>query len=75
MITKKFIMLASELCAMAICADSNCSLKEIEDFANQTNPTGINSPWKISENNFADGRTNPCECQQDSGRKHYLLNC
>ena len=47
----------------------------IEQLVNQLSPTGIDSKWKISTENFKDGTPNPTECKQDKNRVHYLLNC
>lgn len=43
---------------------------------NRTHPTGIGSKWQISSDpTFRTGQTNPCVCEKDPDRKHYLVEC
>ncbi len=43
----------------------------------QTIPTGLRSPWALSEDKaFRTGEPNPCPCEnQPNTRMHYLFNC
>jgi hypothetical protein len=67
---------ASGLCCMSVCADKRLTREEIERLANLQSPTGIGSPWKISsDDHFRAGNPNPCPCNVDGSRVHYLLNC
>lgn len=64
------------ICAVSVCAPKDTPRDEIEAWVNQESPTGISSPWAISEDDFASGESNPCPCdQQPEERLHYLLNC
>jgi hypothetical protein len=48
----------------------------VEAEVNRTHPTGISSPWRLSENEtFKGGENNPCVCEHDQTRLHWLLNC
>lgn len=59
---------------LSICVPAEMSVEEIERAANANEPTGVN-PWKISSDKFFTGQDNPCPCDKQSGRKHYLLSC
>ena len=47
----------------------------IEAEVNRVNPSGVSSPWKITDEAFASGAPNPHPCEEDGGRNHYLLVC
>jgi len=50
--------------------------KRIEQMVNQKNPTGIQSKWVISKDDFRTGETNPCPCERNpKTHKHYLMEC
>ena len=52
------------------------TIKQITKELNIINPTGVSSKWKLSEDKFfANGQSNPCQCENDPSRKHYLFNC
>ncbi len=71
----KFEIYSKGLVSMSICTDLE-EEKDIEAIANTQNPTGIESKWKISKDtHFSSGETNPCECEQDSDSRHFLLEC
>lgn len=58
------------------CVPKDMSIEDIEKGVNTQLPTGISSRWAISKDKtFRQGKSNPCECDQDSNKKHYLLNC
>lgn len=62
--------------AVSVCAPKDTSCEAIEAWVNTESPTGISSPWAISDDEFADGHPNPCPCDQEpKARLHYLLNC
>jgi hypothetical protein len=70
-----FRIISKGIVYMTVCTNSN-NKKDIEEFANTENPTGINNKWKISKDKkFHTGETNPCLCEKEKGFKHYLLNC
>jgi hypothetical protein len=64
------------ICHMQVCAYGETPPERVEERANQLNPTGISSRWKIvtgeelGEENLA-----PAPCEQFRGRIHYLLSC
>ena len=62
--------------ACSACVPKDMSKEDIEQAVNAKLPTGISSQWKISEDEkFREGLTNPCVCEADSNKLHYLLNC
>ncbi|MDD4026998.1 MAG: hypothetical protein PHO75_02300 [Candidatus Shapirobacteria bacterium] len=63
------------LCYCSVCVPKAMKSKDIEKITNIMNPTGITSQWKIDKENFKGGEKNPCECDTDPNRKHYLLKC
>lgn len=70
----KIDIYAVGLCSMSICTDKKTTIKEIEEEANASHPTGIKSRWKIS-GKFSDKQHNPCACDLDANKLHYLLKC
>lgn len=62
--------------SMSVCVKAEATRDEVEEAANRASPTGIDSRWHISEDaTFRTGEPNPCPCQDEPGRFHYLLNC
>lgn len=66
---------SSGLCSCSVCAEKSKDIKSITKELNAINPTGISSKWQLSKSNFQTGETNPCECNSDSERLHYLFEC
>jgi hypothetical protein len=73
----KVIVYSSGVVSCSVCVECGLSIKEIEKEVNAINPTGVGSKWEISKDKtFSDGKhTNPCICESDNTRLHYLLNC
>lgn len=64
------------VCAASVCVPKETPKEIVEQWANEYQPTGISSDWKISEDKtFKTGELNPCVCEHDSSRVHYLLTC
>jgi len=59
----------------SVCVEKELSRSEIEREVNLVNPTGIDSRWKISNEDFADKNKNPHKCEKDKNRLHYLMVC
>ena len=46
------------------------------DWLNSNYPTGLAHQWDFSKDEkFTSGEPNPCPCEQESGRTHYLFDC
>lgn len=64
------------LCMASCCAPNGMTREEVEVSVNAQEPTGIQSSWQISGEDFATGQTNPCPCNTAPGtRRHWLLEC
>lgn len=60
----------------SVCVPKDWTHKQIERAVNALNSTGIESEWKISSDpTFYTGGPNPKQCEQDSERIHYLMEC
>jgi len=71
----KFTVLAVGLCKLSVCTDE-ADPQVIEALSNADQPTGLSHKWTLDPAaNFASGETNPCVCEKDPHRKHYLLHC
>jgi hypothetical protein len=70
-----FVVLSWGLVYMTVCVEKSVTRETIEQKANFSQPTGVSSPWRISEENFRGGEPNPCPCPKLGDRLHYLLNC
>ena len=68
-----------EAYSIGICAASVCTSLPVDkavEKMNATNPTGISSPWSLSEDKtFHGGGQNGCACPDHEGNKHWLLVC
>lgn len=63
------------VCA-SVCAPEHLDAEQVADALNRQEPTGISSRWRVSDDpQFRSGQTNPCPCEQDSSRRHWLLSC
>lgn len=73
---KTVIIYSKGLCHCSVCAPKDLSVEEVVAEVNLIYPTGIFSNWSPSEDKtFATGDPNPCVCQDDPNRLHYLLDC
>lgn len=60
----------------SVCAEKNLTPDEVAQEVNQVSPAGTTHGWQISEDEkFKGGNPNPCVCEQDDDRLHYLLEC
>lgn len=66
------VMIYSEgLLFLSVCVAKDMPLEEVESDVNRLRPTGISSPWSISD----EKKSHPFPCDQDDSHVHYLLNC
>ena len=62
--------------AASVCAPSDMPREKVAQQTNAKSPTGISSPWQFSQDEtFKGGQPNPCPCEQDPTRTHYLMEC
>lgn len=67
---------ATGLCAASVCAPNDMHPDEVARLTNISRPTGIESQWQLStDKTFKGGEPNPCVCEQDNTRLHYLMVC
>lgn len=60
----------------SVCAPADMSLPDVEAAVNAQHPTGIESPWRKSDDStFASGEPNPCPCSDGGDRLHWLMDC
>lgn len=64
----------------SVCALKTMPIEEVVAEVNRINPTGISGAWQKSEDtHFAskgkDALTNPCQCEDDETRQHWLMEC
>lgn len=64
------------LCYASACAPAEMGGGDVAEAVNAQMPTGIGSRWNISSDAaFKSGQSNPCECEHDKTRRHWLLDC
>lgn len=64
------------LCAASVCAPKEMPLDQITKQLNELHPTGMDNDWeKDPAPQFRQGGTNPCVCEKDPERMHYLFTC
>jgi hypothetical protein len=73
-IAVEFEVYTSGLCYMSVCTNL-ADKTAVEDHANATNPAGTRHGWKVTEPFFRTGQTNPCACNNNTGKYHWLLTC
>lgn len=60
----------------SVCAPKDMPIEEVTTEVNRQQPTGIASQWRLSEDKtFRGGEPNPCPCEADDTRIHYLFDC
>ena len=70
------IIYAIGLCHASVCAPNYVTEDALLDIVNRYRPTGIKANWIIAvSKKFRSGQTNPCRCEIQSDRLHYLLEC
>lgn len=69
----RLFVIATGLCYQSVCVPEAWDHERI---LNNVMPSGTRHGWQISkDHHFHTGETNPCECEQEDGRMHYLLVC
>lgn len=64
------------LCHCSVCAPKDMPPHEVEAGANIAHPTGLDHGWRVAGvSTFKGGEPNPCECNSDKSRLHYLMVC
>ena len=72
----KIHVYTSGLCYLSVCVPKDLPKERLEAAVNASAPTGIKSQWQIAEDKkFKTGEANPCQCEDDAERLHYLMNC
>ncbi len=60
----------------SVCAPTEMTRDEVAQSVNLARPNGTDKPWHISSDaTFTDGLPHPRACDQDSTRRHWLLDC
>lgn len=74
--TNKVELYSVGICHASACAPEAMTGDEVADAANGIQPTGLDHGWAISsDETFRSGQPNPCVCNSDAGRRHWLLSC
>jgi hypothetical protein len=62
------------ICYASACAPIALEGKDVAEAVNLLQPTGLEHGWAVSEDlTFSSGESNPCSCQEDPERRHWLL--
>jgi hypothetical protein len=62
------------LCYASACATTDVPREEVERAVQRSHPSGV-APWKVADELFRTGEPNPCPCNSDEGKQHWLLVC
>lgn len=76
-LAREFTVYAAGVCGASVCT-SLADRDEIEQRMNAEHPSGTESGWKISDEDFArpEPAPNPSPCEHSpSTHKHYLMEC
>lgn len=66
---------SSGMCCCSVCADVAVSIEAITEAVNRDNPSGTKNGWSLAKRDFALGDKNPCACNEQKGKLHYLFSC
>jgi hypothetical protein len=73
---RRIVVYTAGLVAASVCAPKDAPVEDVEAAANAQHPTGIDSGWrKAADATFKGGEPNPCPCNSDPERLHWLLSC
>lgn len=62
--------------SMSVCAPGHLDGPAVAHAINQHYPCGTLHGWQISSDTaFRTGEPNPCQCEEDPDRKHWLIDC
>lgn len=62
--------------SMSVCAPSHLDGQDVAQAVTRHYPSGLYQGWKIAADaHFKGGQANPCQCEESSDRKHWLLDC
>ncbi len=74
--TSPILIYSSGLVYCSICAPTRFTAEMIVEEVNTIHPTGLGHGWTISKDpTFASGQPNPCECNDGTDRRHWLMEC
>ncbi len=59
---------------LSACAPVETGGETVASQANIEHPTGV-TPWAVADEAFRTGEPNPCACDSEAGRRHWLLSC
>jgi hypothetical protein len=66
-------IIAEGLCYQTLCVEKDVTKEELSSFQRTS---GTIRGWQLCEDpTFASGHSNPCICDQDRNRMHYLRDC
>lgn len=64
------------LFTMSVCAPRDMTIEEVEQRVNILNSPGTKNGWRKSKDpTFKEGSPNPCVCNNNLERLHWLLDC
>ena len=58
----------------SVCVPHNMPISEIEKLVSENSPTELGHSWSVSSSpTFSGVAPNPCQCEIDQARLHYLM--
>lgn len=71
----QLVVYAEGMLACSVCAAADLNADQVAELVNRLNPAGTTNGWGIADEPFATGSPNPCPCDDNPGRRHWLLYC
>lgn len=60
----------------SVCVPEGWDRARVEREVNLANPSGTENGWFVAKDpTFKGGQPNPCECDDDPKRRHWLMDC
>ncbi|GEP12290.1 hypothetical protein [Methylobacterium gnaphalii] len=66
---------ARGLLMCSACAPAEMDGPAVAAAVSRDHPSGTELGWAIAKEPFRDGEPNPCPCNVDAARRHWLLEC
>lgn len=71
----KVVIYKEHMLCLAVCAPKEMSKEELTKMVNDLNRSGTSAGWVVPDGKEFQGHENPCVCEKDSTRLHYVMVC
>lgn len=70
------LVYSTGLICCSVCAPGDMDSEAVAAAVNREHPAGTEGGWSVSEDQtFRTGQPNPCTCEDEPSRRHWLMEC